>query len=129
MKYLLESFGYLHGPPPNNMVVVNVSDLLYDPHLSPDLKYLTGKDVLVRESVLNSIEVINTIYTLTDLMASLSHMSCRPGTDVLSLAVGCRGGRHRSVVIVDEVAKLLGLSTNLPIEVNHIHINLPVIER
>jgi RNase adaptor protein for sRNA GlmZ degradation len=129
MKFEVKSFGYLHlEHPPKANLVFDVQDLAYDPNLSLELRELSGATQEIREFVLSSLGVPQVIDLLTLTMMKMSQMSVRPGLDVLSLAVGCRGGRHRSRVIVDEVGMLLSQHTDIPVEVIHLHADLPVVK-
>lgn len=96
------SFGYGHGKPPLAEMTFDVREHFRDPHVSPELRELTGTDDQVIETVLDTPGVhalINAILT-----AAFAYLEAdRPVT----IAIGCAGGRHRSVVIANEIA--LGL--------------------
>jgi UPF0042 nucleotide-binding protein len=100
------SFGYKHGVP------VDV-DLLFDcrflpnPHWVDALRPLTGTDAEVRHFVLRQPEAQAFLDQLEQLLALLLPAYVREGKAYLSIGVGCTGGRHRSVVIATEVAKIL----------------------
>jgi UPF0042 nucleotide-binding protein len=100
------SFGYKHGVP------VDV-DLLFDcrflpnPHWIDELRPLPGTDEAVREYVLSQPEAGAFIAELERLFALLLPAYVKEGKAYLSIGVGCTGGRHRSVVVASELARVL----------------------
>ncbi len=100
------SFGYKHGVP------VDV-DLLFDcrflpnPHWDERLRPLPGTDPKVRRYVLSQPEAKEFLEQLQQLLALLLPAYIREGKAYLSVGLGCTGGRHRSVVMADELAKVL----------------------
>jgi len=100
------SFGYKHGVP------VDV-DLLFDcrflpnPHWVDALRPLPGTDAEVRRYVLRQPEARAFLEQLEQLLGLLLPAYVREGKAYLSIGVGCTGGRHRSVVVADELAKLV----------------------
>lgn len=100
------SFGYKHGVP------VDV-DLLFDcrflpnPHWIDELRPLPGTDEAVREYVLSQPEAGAFIEELERLFALLLPAYVKEGKAYLSIGVGCTGGRHRSVVVASELARVL----------------------
>lgn len=102
----LVSFGYKHGVP------VDV-DLLFDcrflpnPHWVDRLRPLPGTDPKVRRYVLRQGESQAFLEQLETLFALLLPAFVREGKAYLSIGIGCTGGRHRSVVMATELAKVL----------------------
>jgi UPF0042 nucleotide-binding protein len=100
------SFGYKHGVP------LDV-DLLFDcrflpnPHWVDRLRPLPGTDAKVRKWVLEQPDAQPFLDELERLFALLLPAYVREGKAYLSIGVGCTGGRHRSVVIAAELAKVL----------------------
>ena len=100
------SFGYKHGVP------VDV-DLLFDcrflpnPHWVDTLRPLPGTDAKVRRYVLRQPEAQAFLVQLEQLFGLLLPAYVREGKAYLSIGVGCTGGRHRSVVIANEIAKIM----------------------
>jgi RNase adapter protein RapZ len=100
------SFGYKHGIP------VDV-DLLFDcrflpnPHWIDELRPRSGNDEAVREYVLGQPEAGAFLAELERLFALLLPAYVHEGKAYLSVGVGCTGGRHRSVVIASELARVL----------------------
>jgi UPF0042 nucleotide-binding protein len=101
------SFGYKHGIP------VDV-DLLFDcrflpnPHWIDELRPRSGNDLAVRDYVLGQPEAGAFLAELERLFALLLPAYVREGKAYLSIGVGCTGGRHRSVVVAEELGRLLG---------------------
>lgn len=130
MKFVIKSAGALHmSEIPHATLVFDVQDLAYDPNLKPELRHLSGDTPEIRQFVLSSPGVMHSIHLLMECMINFSRMSLRPETEEISLLVYCRGGRHRSRVIVDEVANLLGCWADCPVEIEHMHAHLPVVEK
>jgi UPF0042 nucleotide-binding protein len=106
LQTTLVSFGYKHGVP------VDV-DLLFDcrflpnPHWVDRLRPLPGTDAKVRRYVLQQPEAGAFLEQLEQLFALLLPAYVREGKSYLSVGIGCTGGRHRSVVIATELAKVM----------------------
>ena len=100
------SFGYKHGIP---LDVDNVFDcrFLPNPHWIDELRPLSGLDPKVRDYVLGQPETKKFLRKLDDLFSLLLPAYVKEGKSYLSIAVGCTGGRHRSVVLAEELAGLL----------------------
>jgi len=98
------SFGHKHGVP-------NQIDLLFDvrhlpnPYFDKDLKNLPGTDNRVIGFLEKQAEVAETIRRFADLLEYLLPLYKREGKSYLTIGVGCTGGRHRSVMIADSLAK------------------------
>jgi UPF0042 nucleotide-binding protein len=98
MQVHVISFGFKYGLPPEADIVVDVRFLL-NPFFIPELKTMDGEDAEVREFVLKTSEAAAFIEKYTDLIDFLLPLYAKEGKTQLSIAVGCTGGRHRSVVI------------------------------
>jgi UPF0042 nucleotide-binding protein len=111
------SFGYKHGVP------LDV-DLLFDcrflpnPHWVERLRPLPGTDAKVRRYVLQQPGAKEFIDELARLFELLLPAYAREGKAYLSIGVGCTGGRHRGVVIANELAKVLD-KLGFPARVHH----------
>jgi RNase adapter protein RapZ len=109
------SFGYKHGVPVDVDVLFDCR-FLPNPHWVERLRPLVGTDDEVREFVLEQEESRPFLEELRRLFALLLPAFVREGKAYLSIGVGCTGGRHRSVVIATELARMLqelGFSTRL----------------
>jgi UPF0042 nucleotide-binding protein len=103
MQTSLVSFGFKHGIPLDVDLVFDCR-FLPNPHWVPELRPLTGLDERVRDYVLNNEETKQLLSRLDDLFALLLPAYVREGKSYLSIAIGCTGGRHRSVVLAEEIA-------------------------
>jgi UPF0042 nucleotide-binding protein len=103
MHISVVSFGFKYGLPPD---VDNVFDVRFlpNPHWVPELKELTGTDQAVRDYVLGSPTAVEFVDRIDDLLGFLLPCYANEGKSYMGVAVGCTGGRHRSVVLVEELA-------------------------
>jgi UPF0042 nucleotide-binding protein len=100
------SFGYKHGLPIDVDLVLDCR-FLPNPHWIDELRPLTGTDAAVRDYVLGQPEAQAFLAELERLFELLLPAYVREGKAYLSIAMGCTGGRHRSVVIADELATVI----------------------
>jgi UPF0042 nucleotide-binding protein len=100
------SFGYKYGIPLDADLVIDVR-FLPNPHYIESLKSLTGSDKNVRNFVLNRTETKNFLKKFFALLNFLLPNYIAEGKTHLTVAIGCTGGTHRSVVLSDEVYKFL----------------------
>jgi UPF0042 nucleotide-binding protein len=106
MQTSVVSFGYKHGLPLDVDVVLDCR-FLPNPHWVDELRPLTGLNSAVRDYVLDQPEAKEFLARLDELLELLLPAYVREGKAYLSVAVGCTGGNHRSVVIAEELAALL----------------------
>jgi UPF0042 nucleotide-binding protein len=106
MQTAVMSFGYKHGLPLDVDLVLDCR-FLPNPHWVEELRPKTGHDDDVRDYVLRFRESKSFLRRLDDLLELLLPAYVKEGKSYLTIALGCTGGRHRSVVIAEEVAKLL----------------------
>lgn len=93
------SFGYGHGAAPHAEMTFDLRNHFRDPHVDPEFRELTGTDDRVIDRVLDTPGVHSLINSI--LCAAFAYLEAdKP----LTIAIGCAGGRHRSVVIANEVA-------------------------
>jgi UPF0042 nucleotide-binding protein len=100
------SFGYKHGVPLDVDMVFDCR-FLPNPHWVDELRPLTGRDEVVRDYVLRQPDAVQFLTRLDDLFELLVPAFVREGKSYLRIAVGCTGGRHRSVVMAEELANRL----------------------
>jgi len=100
------SFGFKYGVPLDVDMVFDCR-FLPNPHWVDELRPQTGLDDAVRDYVLDQAESAEFLCKIDDLFCLLLPAFVKEGKSYLSIAVGCTGGRHRSVVMADELAKLL----------------------
>ena len=102
----LMSFGYKNGVPLE-------ADLMFDarflpnPHFVPRLKAFSGRDKSIVQYLQSFPETAEFIRRVGNLLKYLVPRYVKEGKRYLTVAVGCTGGRHRSVYVVEELAKLL----------------------
>jgi RNase adapter protein RapZ len=102
----LISFGFKYGAPLDVDMLLDVR-FLPNPHYDPDLRPLTGHDEPVREAVLGQPDTKEFLTRLHDLLAFLIPRYAAEGKTYFTLGIGCTGGRHRSVAIVEDLARHL----------------------
>jgi UPF0042 nucleotide-binding protein len=106
MQASIVSFGYKHGLPLDVDLVFDCR-FLPNPHWVDELRPQTGVDAAVREYVLEQPQALEFLDRLDGLFGLLLPAFVQEGKSYLRIAVGCTGGRHRSVVIAEELARLL----------------------
>jgi len=106
MQTSIVSFGYKHGLPLDVDLVFDCR-FLPNPHWVDDLRPLSGLDPPVRDYVCAQPDTGEFMARLDNLLALLLPAFVKEGKTYLSIAVGCTGGRHRSVVLAEELARLL----------------------
>jgi UPF0042 nucleotide-binding protein len=100
------SFGYKHGLPLDVDLVLDCR-FLPNPHWVDELRPLTGLDAPVREHVLAQPDAQAFLDHLDALFSTIVPAYVREGRTYLSIALGCTGGRHRSVAMAEAVGELL----------------------
>lgn len=116
------SFGFAHAPAPAADLVLDLREWFRDPHVSPRLRELTGRDPEVIANVLSTPGVGAFVDRIFSAVAALVHLEL--GT--VSLAVGCAGGRHRSTVLCEQLF-FRALSAGWTAVVHHRDIDKPVL--
>lgn len=106
MQVSVVSFGYKHGLPLDVDLVLDCR-FLPNPHWVDELRPKTGLDQAVRDYVLDQPEAKEFLARVDDLLELLLPAYVREGKSYLTLAVGCTGGNHRSVVIAEELGRIL----------------------
>ena len=106
MTVSLVSFGYKYGLPSDADLAIDCR-FLPNPFFVEELRHRTGADPAVAEYVLAREETEEFLRRLTDLLDFALPRYQREGKSYLTLALGCTGGRHRSVVLVDELQRRL----------------------
>jgi RNase adapter protein RapZ len=117
MALFFTSFGYKYGIPHDTDMILDVR-FLPNPYFVNELRPKTGLDMEVRNYVLGNQETRSFLDRLYALLEFTLPLYEREGKSSLTLALGCTGGRHRSVVLVEELKKRLG-GGNFRIHVKH----------
>ena len=112
------SFGFKHGPPREEDVALDVR-FLPNPHYVPELRELTGNDERVVEYVARDGRLEELYERLHPLLDFLLPQYVAEGKAHLVIAIGCTGGRHRSVAIARHLAERYGDHEDLDVAVAH----------
>lgn len=105
------SFGYKYGIPVDADLVLDCR-FISNPHWNPELRPLTGLSTQVSEVVLASDGVAVFVSNYVKLVNSMLNGYLREGKKYVTIAVGCTGGKHRSVAITEEIAQQLNALGN-----------------
>ena len=117
MKVMVVTFGYKYGVPYDVDLVFDVR-FLRNPHFVPSLNPLTGENEEVQRYVLENHEAKTFLSHLNELFTFLLPLFERENRSYLTIAIGCTGGRHRSIAIAIRLREILG-SLGYPVEIRH----------
>ncbi|HWN34247.1 MAG TPA: RNase adapter RapZ [Pseudonocardia sp.] len=117
-RMTLLSFGYKYGLPMDADLVVDMR-FLPNPYWIPELREFTGQDTAVRDYVLSQEGASEFLDRYHDLLHLVNGGYRREGKRYLTVAVGCTGGKHRSVAIAEELARRLRGEDALTVSVVH----------
>jgi RNase adapter protein RapZ len=106
MLVSIVSFGYRYGVPTDADLVFDVR-FLPNPHFVPRLRRFTGKDPKVRRYIRSFPQTGEFLKRIEGLLVYLIPHYIQEGKSYLTIAFGCTGGKHRSVMLGEEVKKLL----------------------
>jgi UPF0042 nucleotide-binding protein len=106
MRVQVMSFGHKYGNPGDLELLFDVRHLP-NPHFVPELKRLSGHDSRVVGYLRSQPEVQETLQRFTDLLAYLLPLYKREGKSYVTVGIGCTGGRHRSVMVANALARAL----------------------
>jgi len=109
LKVSLVSFGYANGIPRDVDLVFDCR-FLPNPHWIDDLRPLSGLDQPVADYVLGQEPAQHFLHDVVGLLEWQIPAFASEGKSYLSVAIGCTGGRHRSVAIAEEIRRRLGLA-------------------
>ena len=112
LRVNLLSFGYKYGIPVDADLVVDCR-FISNPHWVPELRPLSGLDKPVSDAVLNSDNVQAFLDRYQALFETMATGFIAEGRKYLTLAIGCTGGKHRSVAVAVELVKRLTKHENL----------------
>ncbi len=100
------SFGYRHGVPPDSDLVFDVR-FLPNPNYIPEFKKLSGRHPRVARYIRSFPQTVEFVDRISNLLVYLLPHYIREGKSYLTIAFGCTGGQHRSVMMADEIRKRL----------------------
>ena len=107
MKVTVVTFGYKYGVPYDVDLVFDVR-FLRNPHFVPELKPLTGENEEVQRYVLENEEAQTFLGHMENMFTFLLPLFEKENRSYLTIAIGCTGGRHRSVAIALRLAEMFG---------------------
>ena len=117
------TFGFKNGPPSDADLTLDVR-FLPNPHYVDELRPLTGLDEPVREYVESGTQAGEFYGRLMPLLDFLLPAYVAEGKQHLTIAVGCTGGRHRSVTVADRIARELGKRDDVKLRLVHRDVDL-----
>jgi RNase adapter protein RapZ len=109
MRVQVLSFGHKYGSPPEMELLFDVRHLP-NPFFVPELRDLSGHDRRVVEYLKSKPEVGETLSRFSDLLEYLLPLYKREGKSYVTVGIGCTGGRHRSVMVANALARRLARS-------------------
>jgi UPF0042 nucleotide-binding protein len=126
LKVNVLSFGYKFGIPADADLVMDCR-FIPNPHWQPELRPKSGLDKEVSDAVLNATAVPEFLNRYVALFDSIARGYLNEGKKFLTLAIGCTGGKHRSVAVAEELAKRLNgleISKDAAVSAHAIHRDL-----
>jgi UPF0042 nucleotide-binding protein len=114
----VESFGFKYGLPMDADMVMDVR-FLPNPHWVDELRPQTGQHPAVRDYVLSQPGATEFLQTYHQLLKLVVDGYSREGKRYMTVAIGCTGGKHRSVAMAEALAGLLGGNEHLSVRVLH----------
>ena len=117
LQLQVQSFGFKYGLPLGADLVFDVR-FLDNPYFVEELRPKTGLDPVVSNFVLNKTDYKLFLVKLKELLLFLVPRYHEEGKTSLTIAIGCTGGRHRSVAIAEDLAPYL-MGTGCVVQVNH----------
>jgi UPF0042 nucleotide-binding protein len=123
LQVTIVSFGYKYGLPVDADLVADCR-FLPNPHWIPELRNFSGLEEQVRAYVLEQPDAPKFLDRYAELFQLLAGGYRREGKRYVTLAVGCTGGKHRSVVMAEELAARLRATDPNGVEVTVVHRDL-----
>ncbi|GAA3693796.1 RNase adapter RapZ [Zhihengliuella alba] len=114
----LMSFGFKYGLPADANFVADVR-FIPNPHWVPELRPHTGQESPVRDYVLGAEGVEQFVASYVEALKPVIEGYRRENKHYATIALGCTGGKHRSVAVVEELAHRLGQVPSVTVRVNH----------
>ena len=121
MNLALVSFGFRHGIPEEADLVFDVR-FLPNPYFVVELREKNGMDAQVLEYVTSNGDAQALLDSIVQFLVRFRPMYDREGKSYLSVCIGCTGGKHRSVAIVEELGRRLQPSEG-PLAIRHRDVN------
>jgi RNase adapter protein RapZ len=118
LRLKVVSFGFKYGTPRDADLVMDVR-FLPNPHWVPELRPFTGRDAEVREYVFGQPATEPFVQRFQELLDVTVPGYIAEGKRYLTIAIGCTGGKHRSVAIAERIGAHLAASTDVPVTIEH----------
>jgi Predicted P-loop-containing kinase len=118
LRITVLSFGFKYGVPSDSDLVFDVR-FLPNPYYLPELRQQTGNDIAVQNYVMASEEADEFLWRLEDMIQFLLPNYAKEGKNQLVIAIGCTGGKHRSVTLTNEIYKRLTQDEVYSIQMEH----------
>jgi UPF0042 nucleotide-binding protein len=114
-----------------NGLFYDLSNELRNPHHDPAMRYKTGLDPEVRDHVRETPGAVEwALRIFADTAAHATNAGAGGTEHPARVTVACRGGRHRSVAVAEWAAELLrAVGPHVHVDIEHLHIGLPVVQR
>ncbi|MFH9416250.1 ATPase [Streptomyces sp. NPDC086843] len=119
------SFGYLHAAAPTAHLTIDLRHHFRDPHVSPELRYMTAADAPVRAAVLATPGITGLVEATATAVAAFAS---GPSAGTVTVADGCAGGRHRAPTFALALAERLRTDGH-QVTVTHRDMARPVVQR
>ncbi|MFJ5949719.1 ATPase [Streptomyces noursei] len=119
------SFGYLHDAPPKAHLTIDLREHFRDPHVSPELRYMTAEDEPVRAAVLGTAGIPALVAATA---AAVDAFAAGPSAGTVTVADGCAGGRHRAPTFALALAERLTAAGH-HVSVHHRDLDKDVVQR
>lgn len=114
----VQSFGFKYGLPADSDLVVDVR-FIPNPYYVDNLRPLTGNDQPIIDFVEACPQTQEFLKKFGDLVSFLIPNYINEGKNQLVISVGCTGGRHRSVVLANEIYRLLSENSSYGVKIEH----------
>lgn len=124
MRIKIMSFGFKHGIPHDTDLIIDVR-FLANPYFVPEFKKYNGKDEKVKNYVLTNQTTHIFLSKFKDLIDFLIPLYEKEGKSYLTIAIGCTGGHHRSVVIAETIFNHIN-KPGRPVDIIHRDIDIMI---
>jgi UPF0042 nucleotide-binding protein len=118
VRVTITSFGFKYGVPTDADLVADAR-FLPNPFWVPELRPHTGKDPDVRDYVLGQPGALEFIERYADALRPVLAGYQRENKSHATIAIGCTGGKHRSVAVVERIADLIAAQPGVAVNVKH----------
>jgi ADP-ribose pyrophosphatase len=122
----ITSFGYLHGAEPDARIKLDLRHHFRDPHVDPELRYLTAHDQAVRDAVM-ATDGVEQLLQAAEAMVD-AYLAGPRQDEPVTVAFGCAGGRHRAATAASVLAERCA-ARGLDVDLVHRDLGKDVVER